>query len=99
VPLQHLLEFMTAHPNVVGNSSKDIYYFSSIINYKKKGLEWYREQMPYSNDKQITLEKSPTYFTHTSSPERVRAVLKSILFFDFDHYLSKKNSKCVSDLD
>jgi len=65
-----LLEFIAAHPNVVGNSSKEIYYFSSVNNYKK-GQEWYRQQMPYSNENQITIEKTPTYFTDLKSPERV----------------------------
>jgi hypothetical protein len=29
----------------------------------------------------------------------IKSLFKSILFFEFDHFLSKKNSKCVSDLD
>ena len=65
-----LLEFISAHPNVVGNSSKEIYYFSSDRIYKK-GHEWYRQQMPYSNDKQITIEKTPTYLADLKTPERV----------------------------
>jgi hypothetical protein len=34
--------------------------------------------MPFSNDKQITLEKSPTYFTQSISAERVLAVNPSM---------------------
>ena len=47
-----LLSFIAAHPNVVGDGYKEIYYFSSDRNYRK-GTEWYREQMPYSNENQI----------------------------------------------
>ena len=68
-----LLEFIAAHPNVVGDGYKEIYYFSSDRNYRK-GNEWYREQMPYSNENQITIEKTPPYFTDSKSPERVFAL-------------------------
>ncbi|CAL4146834.1 unnamed protein product, partial [Meganyctiphanes norvegica] len=36
-----------------------------------EGLEWYRQQMPYSYEDQITLEKSPQYFRDEFSPHRI----------------------------
>ena len=62
-----LLEFIGVHPNVV-IASKEIYFFSR--NYKK-GLPWYMSQMPLSNEQQITIEKTPTYFITGVAPKRV----------------------------
>ena len=62
-----LIEFLGVHPSVAAKSN-EIEYFS--INYKK-GDEWYRKQMPFSNPYQITIEKTPSYFIEDLSPQRV----------------------------
>jgi len=72
-----LLEFIAQHPNVVGDGYKDVHYFNIESNYKK-GLDWYRSQMPFSNEKQITIEKTPAYFRDYYTPERVHAMNPSI---------------------
>jgi len=72
-----LIEFISAHPNVAGiknqeRSYEEIHFFS----YNKKyalGIDWYRSRMPFSNEKQITLEKSITYFTNENSPSRIHS--------------------------
>lgn len=68
-----LLEFIAQHPNVAGDGYKDIHFFNIDSNYKR-GLEWYRQQMPFSSDNQITIEKTPAYFRHSNTPKRVYAM-------------------------
>jgi hypothetical protein len=101
-----LLSFIAAHPNVVGDGYKEIYYFSNLKNYRK-GHEWYREQMPFSNENQITIEKTPTYFTDVKSPERVFALnphMKIIAIVcdpvvrAVSHYTHEKNNKIKINL-
>ena len=60
------------HPDVVG-ATKEIYFFNGHYH---KGLEWYREQMPPSLPGQITIEKSPTYFTSTDKVATVERVYR-----------------------
>ena len=64
-----LLEFLGEHPQIVRNKEKEEYHFFSA-NYFK-GLEWYREMMPYSLAGQIVIEKSPDYFWRPQVPSRV----------------------------
>ena len=101
-----LLSFIAAHPNVVGDGYKEIYYFSNLKNYRK-GHEWYREQMPFSNENQITIEKTPTYFTDVKSPERVFALnphMKIIAIVcdpvvrAVSHYTHEKNNRIKINL-
>jgi [heparan sulfate]-glucosamine 3-sulfotransferase 5 len=96
-----LLSFIAAHPNVVGYGYKEIYYFSDSENYRK-GNEWYREQMPFSNENQITIEKTPAYFSDSKSSERVFALnpnMKIIVIVcdpvvrAVSHYTHEKNFK------
>jgi hypothetical protein len=66
-----LLDIIATHPNVAA-CRKEINFFNQNENYEK-GFEWYRSQMPYSNDKQITLEKTFNYLTSELAPKRVHA--------------------------
>ena len=68
-----LLEILRMHPNVIG-ASNEVYFFNG---YHNKGLEWYRQQMPVSSPGQMTIEKSPTYFT---SVERTQVVNRMFIF-------------------
>ena len=65
-----LLEFISVHPNVVGDCYKEVHYFNLDKNFKK-GTEWYRRQLPFSNENQITIEKTPYYLTDNNSSRRV----------------------------
>jgi [heparan sulfate]-glucosamine 3-sulfotransferase 5 len=67
-----LLWFFSEHPRVA-SAKEEQHFFNKNQNYMK-GLDWYRLQMPFSNENQITLEKTPNYFMHEESPERVYAL-------------------------
>lgn len=62
-----LLDILRMHPNVIG-ASDEVYFFNG---FHKKGLEWYRQQMPVSSPEQMTIEKSPTYFTSVQNTQVV----------------------------
>ena len=64
-----LLEFLNMHPMIQAHR-KETHYFDNTDNYSN-GLEWYRKRMPYSFPDQVTVEKTPAYFTSESVPERV----------------------------
>ena len=64
-----LLEFMNMHPMIQAHR-KETHYFDNVDNYSN-GLEWYRKRMPYSFPDQVTVEKTPAYFTSDAVPERV----------------------------
>ena len=71
-----LLTFLRAHPDIV-TAGQEIHYFDREENYSL-GLEWYRNQMPPSWARQITMEKSPSYFIEDRVPERVKSMNQSI---------------------
>jgi hypothetical protein len=62
-----LLKFIGAHPNVSA-AGAEIHYFDRFYH---MGDEWYRQQMPVSNQHQITIEKTPKYLIDKQAPERV----------------------------
>ncbi|XP_072916388.1 heparan sulfate glucosamine 3-O-sulfotransferase 1-like [Hemitrygon akajei] len=64
-----LLEMINLHPDVVV-AKAEVHFFDWDENYQK-GLEWYREQMPVSLPHQLTLEKTPGYFTAWKAAERI----------------------------
>ncbi|XP_042331966.1 heparan sulfate glucosamine 3-O-sulfotransferase 1-like [Sceloporus undulatus] len=67
-----LLEMLSLHPQVAAAHS-EVHFFNVEENYHK-GLDWYRQQMPVSNPDQITVEKTPAYFSSLKAPERIHAV-------------------------
>ena len=64
-----LLKFLSAHPQIVRNEAYDEMYFFDR-NYAK-GLEWYKDKMPYSFPGQVVIEKTPSYFIRQEVPARV----------------------------
>jgi hypothetical protein len=62
-----LLKFIGAHPNV-STAGAEVHFFDRFYH---MGLDWYRDQMPLSNDHQITMEKTPKYLIDDHVPERV----------------------------
>ena len=46
---------------------------NSVFKYRfyEEGEDWYRRQMPYSTQHQITIEKTPNYFVDKLAPGRV----------------------------
>ena len=62
-----LLKFIGAHPNV-STAGAELHFFDRFYH---MGLDWYKEQMPYSFENQITIEKTPKYLIDKQVPERV----------------------------
>ncbi|XP_006820359.1 heparan sulfate glucosamine 3-O-sulfotransferase 5-like [Saccoglossus kowalevskii] len=58
--LGRILQFLRFHPNVEMRSELvPLELFSGSYD---KGLELYRKQMPYTTEKQLTIERTPEYF-------------------------------------
>ncbi|XP_073466144.1 heparan sulfate glucosamine 3-O-sulfotransferase 1 [Aquarana catesbeiana] len=64
-----LLEMLSLHPDV-SSAESEIHFFDWEDQYKK-GLQWYVGQMPFSYPHQLTVEKTPAYFTSLKVPERI----------------------------
>ncbi|XP_023665928.1 heparan sulfate glucosamine 3-O-sulfotransferase 5 [Paramormyrops kingsleyae] len=71
-----LLEMLNLHPAVV-KASQEIHFFDNDRNYAR-GVDWYRQKMPFSFPQQITIEKSPAYFITEEVPERIFKMNSSI---------------------
>lgn len=75
-----LLTFLDLHPQII-TARNEMHFFDVDENYNR-GLEWYRKHMPYSFKNQITMEKTPAYFTHPFVAERIwkmNATIKMLL--------------------
>ena len=68
-----LLEFLGVHPDV-RIVQDEVHFFDRDDLYYGRGIEWYRQRMPYTHDGQMTIEKTPAYFTTSDVPERVLAM-------------------------
>uniref|UniRef100_A0A8B9SMI4 Sulfotransferase n=1 Tax=Anas platyrhynchos TaxID=8839 RepID=A0A8B9SMI4_ANAPL len=64
-----LLEMLSLHPDIAAAES-EVHFFDWEDHYRN-GLQWYVNQMPFSYPHQITVEKTPAYFTSPKVPERV----------------------------
>lgn len=62
-----LLEFLRVHPDIRA-PGPEIHFFDRHYD---KGLDWYRNLMPATNEHQMTIEKTPSYFVTKTSPSRV----------------------------
>ena len=51
----------------------EVHFFDKSERYRR-GLDWYRGQMPISGENQLTVEKSPSYYVTPEVPERVYAM-------------------------
>ncbi|XP_069771380.1 heparan sulfate glucosamine 3-O-sulfotransferase 1-like [Narcine bancroftii] len=70
-----LLEMLNLHPDVVV-AKAEVHFFDWDENYQK-GLDWYREQMPVSLPHQLTVEKTPGYFTTGKASGRIHGMSSS----------------------
>ncbi|XP_068596430.1 heparan sulfate glucosamine 3-O-sulfotransferase 1-like [Brachionichthys hirsutus] len=64
-----LLEMLNLHSGVAA-ALEEVHFFDRKTSYKM-GFPWYASQMPYSFPDQLTLEKTPAYFTTKHVPERI----------------------------
>ncbi|KAK1798057.1 hypothetical protein P4O66_000557 [Electrophorus voltai] len=61
---------LSLHSDVVA-AQNEVHFFDWDSHYQQ-GLGWYASQMPPALPGQLTVEKSPAYFTSSKVPERVR---------------------------
>ncbi|XP_053727630.1 heparan sulfate (glucosamine) 3-O-sulfotransferase 1-like 2 [Synchiropus splendidus] len=64
-----LLEMLNLHPDV--EVAKAEVHFFNVEEHYRRGLPWYRSQMPYSLPSQLTIEKTPGYFASPLAPARI----------------------------
>ena len=69
-----LQEFLTFHPNIAA-AEGEIFFFDKNFG---KGVNWYINKMPLSLPDQLTLEKTPDYFTTSTAPERLAQLSKDV---------------------
>ncbi|XP_011368491.1 heparan sulfate glucosamine 3-O-sulfotransferase 1 [Pteropus medius] len=67
-----LLEMLSLHPDVAA-AENEVHFFDWEEHYSQ-GLGWYLRQMPVSAPHQLTVEKTPAYFTSPKVPERVHSM-------------------------
>ena len=64
-----LLTFLDLHPQII--TARNEIHFFDVDEYYRNGLDWYRKRMPFSFPHQITMEKTPAYFTHPYVAQRI----------------------------
>ncbi|CAL1615680.1 unnamed protein product [Knipowitschia caucasica] len=64
-----LLEMLNLHPDVEV-AKAEVHYFN-VEEHFHRGLSWYRSQMPFTLPSQLTVEKTPGYFSAPLAPARV----------------------------
>ncbi|XP_029961353.1 heparan sulfate (glucosamine) 3-O-sulfotransferase 1-like 2 [Salarias fasciatus] len=64
-----LLEMLNLHPDVEV-AKAEVHYFNVEEHYRR-GPAWYRAQMPFTAEGQLTVEKTPGYFAAPQVPARV----------------------------
>ena len=69
-----LLQFLNAHPQIV-SAQTEVHFFDRNF---ERGFEWYRYQMPPALPRQLTVEKTPSYFVTHATPGRVKAMNKTV---------------------
>ena len=65
-----VLRQMLSHHPLIKIVEHEMAFFSS--DRYKRGISWYIQQMPLTKKGELTLEKSPQYFTSTLAPERLK---------------------------
>ena len=68
--------FLAKHPDIAMQMKIPTVMFFNV--HWSKGLGWYRNQMACSSKGQITMEKSPQYFSSAVVPRRVHAINRNM---------------------
>ncbi|KAM9457225.1 heparan sulfate glucosamine 3-O-sulfotransferase 1 [Clarias gariepinus] len=71
-----LLEMLSLH-DTIATAQSEVHFFDSDAHYQQ-GLEWYISQMPLARPDQLTVEKTPAYFTSDDAPERILRMNPSV---------------------
>ncbi|XP_063043964.1 heparan sulfate glucosamine 3-O-sulfotransferase 1 [Engraulis encrasicolus] len=64
-----LIEMLSLH-SAVAAAQNEVHFFDWESHFQR-GLPWYLSQMPYAYPGQVTVEKTPAYFTSAKVPERI----------------------------
>lgn len=64
-----LIEMLSLHSSVAA-AQNEVHFFDWESHYQK-GVPWYLSQMPYAFPEQLTVEKTPAYFTSSKVPKRI----------------------------
>ncbi|KAK6298644.1 hypothetical protein J4Q44_G00316990 [Coregonus suidteri] len=64
-----LIEMLSLH-SAVAAAENEVHFFDWESHFKK-GIPWYLSQMPFSLSDQLTVEKTPAYFTSSMVPKRI----------------------------
>ncbi|XP_077464964.1 heparan sulfate glucosamine 3-O-sulfotransferase 1 [Stigmatopora argus] len=65
-----LIEMLSLHGSVAA-AQNEVHFFDWESHFQK-GLAWYLGQMPFASPEQLTVEKTPAYFTSPKVPGRIR---------------------------
>jgi len=71
-----LIEMLSLHSGVVA-AQNEVHFFDWESHFQK-GLPWYLGQMPYALPGQLTVEKTPAYFTSSKVPRRLHQMNPSV---------------------
>lgn len=74
-----LINMLRTHPEIFA-AVGEVHFFDRDVNFEK-GIQWYIDQMPCTKKMQITIEKSPSYFTTESVPARIKTFSANIKLF------------------
>ncbi|KAK6299138.1 hypothetical protein J4Q44_G00306480 [Coregonus suidteri] len=64
-----LIEMLSLH-SAVAAAENEVHFFDWESHFQK-GIPWYLSQMPFALPYQLTVEKTPAYFTSSKVPERI----------------------------
>lgn len=64
-----LIEMLSLH-SAVAAAENEVHFFD-WENHFQRGVPWYLSQMPFARPSQLTVEKTPAYFTSSKVPERI----------------------------
>lgn len=64
-----LIEMLSLHSSVAA-AQNEVHFFDWESHFQR-GLSWYLSQMPYAFPDQLTVEKTPAYFTSSKVPKRI----------------------------
>lgn len=67
-----LINMLNSHPDIVA-AKGEVHYFDRDENFNK-GIQWYIDRMPLTAGRQLTIEKSPSYFISEKAPRRMKSL-------------------------
>ncbi|XP_010900914.2 heparan sulfate glucosamine 3-O-sulfotransferase 1 [Esox lucius] len=67
-----LIEMLSLH-SAVAAAENEVHFFDWESHFQK-GIPWYLSQMPFAHSDQLTVEKTPAYFTSSKAPKRIHSM-------------------------